>query len=231
MRKIAIGDIHGCNKTFQVLLNQINLTKDDELTLLGDYIDRGKDSKGVIDTILNLQLAGYNVRTLRGNHEQMMLDAINPANNISDFERWTMRAGGDTTITSFGDTLQEYIPFFESLPLIFVDEDYIFVHAGLNFKEKDPLSDEFSFLWIRDFYKKIDLKWLNNRVVVHGHTPIPVYEIERQFQYLTEKRPSHLPVLNLDGGCVFPWGGMGCLVAADLTNSKLYIQENIEDEH
>ena len=228
MRKLAIGDIHGCNKTFQALLNQINLTKDDELTLLGDYIDRGKDSKGVIDTILALQSTGYNVRTLRGNHEQMMLDTLNFNLDISDMGRWEKKAGGNMTLASFGDTLESYIPFFESLPLIFVDKDFIFVHAGLNFKKKDPLSDKSAFLWIRDFYDTIDAKWLKNRLIVHGHTPIPLRFIEEDFEHLTKKRFPRLQALNLDAGCVF---GMGNLVAADLTNNKLYIQPKEDEDY
>ncbi len=81
MRKLAIGDIHGCNKTFKALLDQINLSKDDELTLLGDYIDRGPDSKGVIDTIINLQSSGYQVRALRGNHDIQKM-----------YKRWTNKS-------------------------------------------------------------------------------------------------------------------------------------------
>jgi len=51
MKKFAISDIHGCAKTFKALLKKINFSKEDELYLLGDYIDRGPDSKGVIDYI------------------------------------------------------------------------------------------------------------------------------------------------------------------------------------
>jgi len=71
MRQIAISDIHGCARTFQALLDKIQLSTNDQLYLLGDYIDRGPDSKGVIDTILGLINAGYRVQTLMGNHEKM----------------------------------------------------------------------------------------------------------------------------------------------------------------
>jgi serine/threonine protein phosphatase 1 len=228
MRKLAIGDIHGCNKTFKALLDQINLSKDDELTLLGDYIDRGPDSKGVIDTILNLQSMGYQVRALRGNHEQMMLDGINPKSDISEFERWQTAAGGDATLRSFGNTMFDYIPFFESLPLIFVDEAYIFVHAGLNFKLKNPLSDENAFLWIRNFYGDINTKWLKNRLLVHGHTPVPFSDIQKMYKRWIGRSFFSKPVLNLDAGCIF---GLGGLVAVDLTNQKLYEQDNIDGRY
>ena len=76
MKQYAIGDIHGCSKTFKELLDKIGLIEGDELYLLGDYIDRGPDSKGVIDTIFELREKGFKVICLRGNHESMLLDAL-----------------------------------------------------------------------------------------------------------------------------------------------------------
>ena len=71
----AIGDIHGCFKTFKkLLLEEIGIQQSDKIYCIGDYIDRGNDSKGVMDFIINLRIAGYHVYTLRGNHEQMMLE-------------------------------------------------------------------------------------------------------------------------------------------------------------
>ena len=75
-RRFAVPDIHGCNKTFQALLDRIQLTTNDQLFLLGDYIDRGPDSVGVLDTILRLKEEGYSVFPLRGNHEQMLIESI-----------------------------------------------------------------------------------------------------------------------------------------------------------
>lgn len=76
-RTIAIADIHGCCRTFRRLLFDIvRLDKADTLYLLGDMIDRGPDSKGVIETILELHEEGYAIKPVRGNHEQMLLQAI-----------------------------------------------------------------------------------------------------------------------------------------------------------
>ena len=107
-RKIAISDIHGCCKTFKALLNKIKFNSNDELYLLGDYIDRGPDSKGVIDYIWQLQKEGYQVNCLRGNHEQMMLRAAFVENKL---DHW-MRNGGETTLFSFGNTsvANEWLP-------------------------------------------------------------------------------------------------------------------------
>ena len=173
MKQYAIGDIHGCSKTFKELLDKIGLIEGDELYLLGDYIDRGPDSKGVIDTIFELREKGFKVICLRGNHESMLLDALKNREEQKNF----MRNGGKQTLQSF-DTVRpidlpiEYIHFFESLPFYHEVGDYILVHAGLNFLEADPLTDTEAMMWIRNWYQWIDYNWLGNRTILHGHTPI-----------------------------------------------------------
>jgi UDP-2,3-diacylglucosamine pyrophosphatase LpxH len=78
---LIIGDLHGCIKTFKALLDKIGLTRNDNLYLLGDYVDGGADAKKVVDTILELIDLGHKIHCLRGNHKQMMLDyqTDNPA--------------------------------------------------------------------------------------------------------------------------------------------------------
>jgi len=75
-RLFAIGDIHGCFKPFyELVVDTIALKKDDRLILLGDYIDRGPQSKEVIDFIMDLKEAGFSVTPLMGNHEAMLLES------------------------------------------------------------------------------------------------------------------------------------------------------------
>ena len=96
--RYAIGDLHGCSKTFRKLvMDVIKLQKSDVLYCLGDYVDRGPDSKGVIDFILELRENGYTVNTLRGNHDQMMMDASKNSESLKDW----LRNGGSTTLKSF----------------------------------------------------------------------------------------------------------------------------------
>ena len=76
MNRYAIGDIHGGSQTLIALIRKIAPRRDDRVYLLGDYIDRGPDSKGVIDTIIRLQEAGCDIRPLRGNHEDMLIRNI-----------------------------------------------------------------------------------------------------------------------------------------------------------
>lgn len=229
MRKIAISDIHGCNESFHALLDQVALSKSDELYLLGDYIDRGPDTRGLINKILYIQKNGYIIKCLLGNHEQMMIDALADINE-ADFQLW-LTNGGVETLESYMENGKLTIPnthydFFDNLDLYYEIDEYILVHAGLNFKMPEPLADEVSMLWIRDWYHNLNRTWLGERIIVHGHTPMPKVEIEKQFENLKK-----LPVLDIDGGCVHKGKrrGVGYLVAFDLTNRKLYFQEKVED--
>ncbi len=225
MRNIAISDIHGCLLTFKALLHdKLNLTKKDTLYLLGDYIDRGPNSKGVIDYVWTLQDAGYTVHCLRGNHEQMLLQV---RDNPSLFNWWS-RNGGNKALQSF-DLWKSYekIPkrywdFIENLPYYFELDQYLLVHAGFNFNRENPFVDTESMLWIRRWYLDFDKDKqasIDNKIIIHGHTPTPKDTIYAMFYSL-----GSFPVLNIDAGC-FVYGD---LCAFDMTNGQLYFQENLD---
>ncbi|MFW6328129.1 MAG: metallophosphoesterase family protein [Bacteroidota bacterium] len=219
-RRFFIGDIHGCARTFREMVTEkIGLKKEDELYCVGDYIDRGPDSKGVIDFILELRKNNYNVFTLRGNHEQMLLDAFNGGDALL---LWNINGGG-TTLESFEiDSLSEmskrYQDFFQNTELFISSDDFIVVHAGLNFNTAHPLTDKQSMLWIRDF--PVDYDYLAGRLLIHGHTPMP-----RDF-ILSQKIKSPL---NLDAGCVYTGrGNMGSLVALDFERKQMIEVPNVD---
>lgn len=222
MRKIAISDIHGCNSTFEALLQQINFSKEDQLFLLGDYIDRGQFSKQVLDTIFRLKAEGYQLQCLRGNHEEMLLWALSGHSyNLETF----LRNGGDVTLASFDvkhprDIPEQYLNFLENLPLWIEAEEYIFVHAGLHFMPgTSPFEHTDKMLWIRNWYVDLDLEWLGARYIVHGHTPTPHATIQNLFRHFKGLR-----VINIDAGCVFRQAGYGHLCAVDLSNQLLYFE-------
>jgi serine/threonine protein phosphatase 1 len=225
MKKYAIGDIHGCNKTFNALLETVKFSKDDELYLLGDYIDRGPDSKGVLDTIFNLRRKGYKVHCLRGNHEQMLIDAYDYIGERIDF----LRNGGKNTLQSFDchsvlDMEDTYMDFFRNLPYYFEVDTYILVHGGLNFEKKKPLSDTDSMLWIRRWYPKINYNWLNGRIILHGHTPLEKIRVLDLYENITKNQ-----YLNLDTGCVFTnYSDKGYLTAFEMTEQKMYFHSCID---
>ncbi len=212
MPTYVIGDIHGCLKTFNKLLEQISYSKEDTLYLLGDYIDRGPDSKGVMDRILELQGSGYTVHTLRGNHEQMMMDA---ALDYSHLKMWLVN-GGAEALESFGEVSIEdmepkYKQFLADTQFYFEVGNYLLVHAGLNLSIDDPFSDTDAMLWLR---RKYTVRF-RDKTVVHGHTPTALKEILSQ-------DPAGAFV-NLDAGCVYSGRpGMGYLAGLCLDTKEYF---------
>ena len=225
MRQFVIGDVHGCKVSLVALLKKIDVQFDDEIYFLGDYSDRGPDSKGVLDTIFTLIGAGYKVVCLSGNHEAMLLGAY--SGSYEDARDWT-RNGGKKTLQSFNireilEIPPQYIHFMDLMPLVVEVGDYILVHGGLNFNAKNPLMETQQMLWIRDWYSKIDYKWLGNRYIIHGHTPQSVEKTQAQFALLEQNR-----VLNIDCGCVFNGDFLNTLVCFELNSKQLYFQKNVE---
>ena len=215
--RYAIGDIHGGVNTLKALLRAINLRHTDSLFLLGDYVDRGPDSKGVLDTIMELKKCSYDVTALRGNHDDMMLKAItDPRDNFA--RSWFGDWGESFGISAPAEVPEKYINFLESLPLMVVERDYVFAHAGLAFDKTDPIADSQSdqLLWQESGVP--DRHRLGGRVVVTGHYIRSIKEIRLSLSsdriYLdngafTGNLPEtgNLVALNLDSKALFiqPW--------------------------
>ena len=202
MPRYAVADIHGCLKTFQYALSSINLTKDDELFLVGDYIDRGPDSLGVLQHIWKLEAAGYRLTCLRGNHEQMLIDYLIGRQKLYE---WTPRAALRDQVLNWMSSL----PFYHETP------GYILAHAGLNFRAPDPLIDRQAMLWIRHFYGEVRLGWLGERVLVHGHTPASLVDIKRSIAQMGDTGYACI-----DSGCSHGATGMGYLTVLDLDSRE-----------
>lgn len=224
MRKIAISDIHGCLQTFEALLDKVAFSKADMLYLMGDYVDRGPNSQGVIEAIWALQNEGYTVQCLRGNHEQLVSQAYRDVQcgyPPLHKDRALLRS---YHVAHMGALPERHIQWMEGLPYYFEVEGYILVHAGLNFSKEDPFADKESMIWVRDWYDSLDRNWLGERVIVHGHTPQQQLVSQMQLAMLQNR-----PILNIDNGCVFgKTYGFGHLSAFDLTNCLLYHQDNVE---
>lgn len=225
-RKFVITDIHGCAATFQKLVVEtLQLKLDDELYLLGDYIDRGVNSKGVIDFIFDLIESGHQVKCLRGNHEEFLLLA---RDNLMEFQFWVVNNGGDTTLKSFGvetvkDIPKRYYDFFNELPYYFEVDNFLLVHAGFNFNSHTPFEDKDAMLMIRNF--KIDYDMLAGRKIIHGHTPTRLAQIRANIE--NQKAVE----FNLDAGCVYRnVPDLNHLVALELTEWKLTAIPCIDDK-
>jgi serine/threonine protein phosphatase 1 len=176
-RILAIGDIHGCNGLLKRLLGRIRIDPlADTLIFIGDYLDRGPEVRGVIDTLLDLKETCANLICLRGNHESMFINYYLDGRD----EELFLNNGGQSTLDSYGISLDEartgkgfpenHLRFLTSLPLVHETDDYFFVHAGL--RPGIALADQSSedMLWIR--HEFIDTGWDFGRTVVFGHTSL-----------------------------------------------------------
>jgi serine/threonine protein phosphatase 1 len=232
-----IPDIHGCSKTLRALFeNYIIPTKDDGLYFLGDYIDRGPDSKGVIDYIMDLQEQGFQVHLLKGNHEESCVNACAEEKRVKSFlgirgrnatkAAWK-QFGGKETMQSFGitdlnDIPQKYIDWMDRQATHIELEKFLLIHAGLDYSLDKPLEDEYSMLWLRDFDARPEK--IGGKILLHGHVSLPLDEI-----FMMRDRPEQFGHIDLDNG-VYMVGreGYGNLVALELTTMELYSQYNLD---
>ncbi len=232
-----IPDIHGCSKTLRALFDYyISPSKEDKLYFLGDYIDRGPDSKGVIDYIMGLQEQGFKVHLLKGNHEDTCVKACIEERELKSFmgirgKNVTKAAwkqfGGRETMQSFGisdlnDMPQKYIDWMDQMPMFIELENFLLVHAGLDFSLDNPLEDEYAMLWARDFDPMPGK--IGKKILVHGHLPISLEEI-----FMMRDDPVKFGHIDLDNG-IYMAGreGFGNLVALELGSMELYSQYNID---
>lgn len=215
MTRYAIGDIHGGSKTFRALINRLNLQRSDQLYLLGDYIDRGPDSKGVLDIILQLMDEGYDVRPVRGNHEDMLLQ------DITGNEDYWMEGWGRETLKSFGVSSPEelparYLQLLGRMPYIRSDASFVFVHAGLDMTTHDPLLESGPVTMVWGEVGPFGRDRLQGRILVTGHKirPLPLLELS----LLT----NHFQLDN--GAYTNMQPDLGNLVALNLDTRELIIQ-------
>jgi serine/threonine protein phosphatase 1 len=215
-RLFAISDIHGCFKPFyELVTNTIRLTKSDQLFLLGDYIDRGQHSKEVIDFIIDLNKQGFNVTTLIGNHEVMLLNSYYNRELVAI---WMMNNGA-STLMSFGiedirNIDEHYLEFLKSLGYFKVVGNIIFVHAGFNDQAINPFSDKHSMIWESQHAYRNPL--LYGRTIIHGHRPNLISNLRKQI----EEKSS---VISIDTGCVYEKEmGYGILTALEVNTMTLY---------
>jgi serine/threonine protein phosphatase 1 len=190
-RLYCIGDIHGKLDLLQELHGMIvadaaDFGGDKTLVYLGDYIDRGEQSKQVVDLLLDHPLPGFEIHHLMGNHEQTLLDFLqHPRAAVS----W-LTYGGRAALRSYGvalhhefaaeeevealrDDLETKLPgrhlqFFQSLEPFHVAGSYGFVHAGIRPGVPLRAQNLEDLLWIR--YDFTDSSAIHELIIVHGHT-------------------------------------------------------------
>ncbi|WP_299746673.1 metallophosphoesterase family protein [uncultured Tateyamaria sp.] len=191
----AIGDIHGQKAELDRVLSLIEADggKEAQIIFLGDYTDRGPDSRAVLDTLIEGQVAGRNWTFLKGNHDRMfewfMANPIRHDPHMMVELYWLHdRLGGNTTLASYGVDAsgqrrekdvqadakaavpQNHLDFLRSLQLTHIVGDLMFVHAGI--RPGVALTDqtEEDLLWIRQEFHNSDAN--HPKLIVHGHTPV-----------------------------------------------------------
>ena len=194
VRIYAVGDIHGCRAELDRLLDMIDADDaarpeaETMLVFLGDLVDRGPDSAGVVERLLALSATRPGVRFLKGNHEELFLQALE---GTKDALRLFCRVGGKETILSYGMSAAEYdaldyadvarrldelVPpahraFIAGFEDMIVSGDYAFVHAGI--RPDVPLEEQrgSDLRWIRESF--LEHKRPHPKMIVHGHTIAP----------------------------------------------------------
>ena len=196
------------------MLEKLKPYNDRLFVFVGDYIDRGPSSKQVVDRLLEFRKE-VDCIFLRGNHEQMLMDAFNE-NKIS---LWMMN-GGRTTLDSYGISIddgslsQKHQEFYQDTKLYYDTENYFFVHAGISPGKTiaESLANEeemHEFLWERSHLNAFETPW--EKTVVFGHTPRP--------QPLKKDK-----MIGIDTGCVYERVGYGTLTAVKLPEEE-FIQQ------
>lgn len=191
----AVGDIHGRADLLASMMEKLEAAHPEEavadarpiVIFLGDYVDRGPDSRKVVDLFLDQRPRGFERRFLLGNHEAAMLAFMQNPQKTRDW----LASGGMSTLISYGvqppslgasgEALRQiaeqlfermgpaHLEFFKSLERYVVQGDYVFVHAGVNPDKRLEAQTDEELLWIRKRFLEGRKTW--DHVVVHGHTP------------------------------------------------------------
>ena len=218
-RRLVIPDIHGCAKTLDALLRELKLGKDDQIFFLGDYIDRGPDSKGVLDIVMRLLDDGYQAFPLMGNHENDLLVFSDSPRIV---ERLARRSALTGIVTAEFKVEKRYLDFIAQLPAYYELDHFFLVHAGFNFFKEKPFEEYEDMLWIRNFSLSDEFS-RRKKTIVHGHTPTAL-------RHIKERIDEHESIIGLDNGCVF--NDLSCgffgLLCYNLDTKELICQANLD---
>jgi serine/threonine protein phosphatase 1 len=217
-RRFVISDVHGCAKSLEALLAQIDPQPVDQVFFLGDYINKGPSSKATLDLLLQLRTSDAEYYFLRGNHDQKLIDFYESGEESLEAE---LKELSSAELLHIPEKLkQEYKSFLDATDYFFITGNYILVHAGLDFSLANPFRDGHSMLNIRGF--AYDSKKAMRRSIIHGHYPSDLATIKGAIS-------SRNKVIPLDNGCVYPEKeGQGQLLCLELESWTLFAQPNID---
>lgn len=221
MSTFVISDIHGNDKLLRKALKSVKLKKTDKVILLGDVIDRGPQSKEVLDTILLLLNNGFEIISIKGNHEDMFLKAFE---DDSSLYHWLKNGGEETLLSFLTSSIDKipkmYIDLIKSFPNYYLHENFILVHAGLNTKIDKPFEDLETIFWTRNAKDLLSDVWDKEKFIIHGHTPVNKETIMADVDNKEN-------VIGIDNGVYFKQQGFGSLSILNLETLELrFIDEN-----
>ena len=219
-RLLALSDVHGSYQKFESMLEKINLTKEDKLIVLGDNIDRGPENMDMVFRLMQLKKE-YDIVTLKGNHEEMFLEAVTKNKTIEQIV-------GSPFYSSYSNngtmvSLWEYFKLskenqaiikkeIESYKLYHIEDDFLFVHAGVAKRIPIERQNEGDLLWIRERFTDEHSHGLPY-TVVFGHTPTIFLNQDRSFTIWRKNDK-----IGIDCGASYG-GSLACI---DLTNNIEY---------
>jgi serine/threonine protein phosphatase 1 len=224
-RRFIVGDIHGCSRTFQALCEEeLRVTAEDHLYLLGDLVSKGPDSIGVLSYIEDLTDWGVGVTIIRGNHEEAILRAMKAGKNAlrQMLERTNNSALLDRKQGKRLDPRWEEL--LERSQYVVMLPEAILVHGGVDMSQDNPFANGPELTSRREtVYKK---KSAQGRMVIHGHSRTGLSTI-------TERLVTGHPVLPLDNGAVgasdrkpFKISEYGNLCCLEVDTKILHVQPN-----
>lgn len=176
-RLIAISDVHGCVHALETVLEAIQPTPQDQLVFLGDLIDQGRDSREVIDCLLDLA-SSTQLIVIQGNHEEMLLAARDSEKAL----RYWENCGGVATLSSYrfggnlGDIPKEHWAFLEKTRPYFEADAYIFTHAGYDPELPMDQQEGHQLRWAL-FEPELMRPHRSGKPVIVGHTEQPTSEV------------------------------------------------------
>ncbi len=211
-RRLIIGDIHGCKRTFVKLLEKINFSLEDNLYILGDMINRGHNSSGVLNYIINQREAGFNITTLRGNHEQMLLDVVEK--EPEKIHSYLRNYKSVDLLGLNGNIKTKYLDLIKQSPYYIELDNYILVHAALDLSTYDIFENKEFMLFSR--YQRGSTTRLNGKQLIHGHIATDIQVIKKS---IIEK----FAIIPIDNGCIYTRErkGFGKLLCLNLENMEI----------
>ena len=235
MKTFAISDIHGCYEELMLLFKQLPIKPErDRMVFLGDYIDRGKDTKSVIQQMIDWEKQYPHWVFLQGNHEDMLLDALSPDHlKYGDYYQWFNQGGKETKESYKQEGMTEYdmatanvkdlmpkehLNFISRLPLWFEDDKYAFVHGGFKPNVDFWRTAPWDLLWIRDEFIDSDFDW--GKKIIYGHTAHRDIDPKKNLEPYVQANK-----IGIDTAVCYSANNK--MTAIELPSEKFYFQPNL----